>query len=144
VIAVAAAKLAAANVDGLVYDELSPEGNVFVEHMPSTPDIAVMVKSTGGLPQLTKHPTDLPTVQFLVRGAAHNPRPPWLMALAIYDLFACLDLATLDEGGDDEVYVISCTPQQSAPIGIGLDENRRPEYSLNFSLRTYAPTAQRT
>lgn len=143
-ISTAFARYAAVNVDGLTLDEQGPEGNVFIEHMPSTPDLAVMVKTSGAVAQLTKTPSDLPLVQFLVRGEPNNFVTGWDLAYEIKSLFDCLDLATLDEGGEHELFVVSCTPVQSIPISIGLDENRRPEWSLNFQARVHAPTLHRS
>jgi hypothetical protein len=119
-------------------------GDCFVGYMPDTPDAAVMIKITGGQPQLSKEPDSLPTVQVLVRGPAHGLRAAQERADAIFSALACLDGVTLDEGGPDETRVIGTTPLQSAPIDIGVDSAQRPERSLNFVAHVHLPTANRT
>lgn len=139
----ALAKHLDATIPELTFDESGASGNVFIDTMPSGPDVAVMVHGTGGWPQMSKEPDDLPTVQMLVRGPQHDPRPPKRLAKAIYDRLACLDGVTLDPGGPDEVHVVGCTPIQSAPVPLGQDENRRHEVSLNFVLHVHHPTPHR-
>lgn len=137
----------AKHLDGLgivTFDPTGRAGDCFVATMPAGPDEAVAVMPQPGLPQLTRSPHDLPGVQFLVRGPAHDPRPPYARARAIYEALTCLDLVTLDEGGVDEVYLVSLTAAQSEPVPIGQDDNHRHEWSVNFLARTYAPTAHRT
>lgn len=143
-LAIAVARYLAAEIDFLVYDEDGTDGNLFVAWMPSTPDIAVALMPQPGTPQLSKLPTDTPGLQALIRGEAQDPRPSYEMARTIYDALTCLDLVTLDEGGDDETRVIGCTALQSDPVGIGQDSNQRHEWSLNFSFRTHAPTTHRS
>ena len=67
----------------------------------------------------------------------------YALARSIYDALHCLDGVTLDGGGPDEVHVIGCTAQQSDPIPLGPDALERPEWSLNFQLRTHSPTPHR-
>jgi hypothetical protein len=142
-LATAIAKRLAVVVDDLVYSEDEPGGNLFVAHMPAAPDVAVMVMPTGGPAQLTKAATDTPTVQLMARGAPTDARTPYALLRQAYDALTCLDLVTLDEGGPDEVHVITCTAMQSDPVPIGRDENDRPEFSQNYQFRTHAPTAHR-
>lgn len=123
------------------YDEAG--GNTFINEMPSTPDDAISVSDSGGFAQPSKAPTDLPTVQIRVRGG-RDPRPSRVLAEAISGELACLDHVTLDDGGDDEVFVVGCTPLQSAPSPLGLDENQRHEWTQNFAFRVHAPTVHRT
>lgn len=127
----------------VTFDETGATGDCFVATMPSTPDVAVMVTPTGGLPQLSRQPTDLPTVQFLVRGPRHDPRPPLARARRIIGALTCLDLVWLDQGGTAETFVNSCTAMQSDPISLGQDDNQRHEWAVNFALRTHSPTAHR-
>lgn len=118
-------------------------GDCFIDHMPSAPDAAVSVTLYGGIAQPTRTPYDLPTVQIRTRGAKHDPRTPLEAIEAIYNALACLDGVTLDDGGDDEVYVVGCTPAQSASTYLGRDEVDRHERTLNFDFRVHAPTTHR-
>lgn len=139
----AIAKHLATVVDGLTFDADDGGGSLFVNWMPSEPDVCVAVMPSGGLAQPTKAPTDLPTVQVLVRGDAADPDQGYPMARSIYAALTCLDGTVLDENGDDEVLVIGCTAVQSDPIPLGRDDNDRPEWSLNFQARTREPTTFR-
>lgn len=141
-IAVAIAKHIDANVSGITRSNTAG-GNLFLGRMPDKPDEAVAVMPQPGLPQLDRSPTDLPTVQVLVRGAKRTPMSGYERARAIYDALNCLDGVLLDEGGDDEVFVIGCTAVQSDPIPLGPDATERPEWSLNFQLITHQPTTHR-
>jgi hypothetical protein len=139
----ALAKHLDAEVASLTYDATGATGNVFIGLMPSTPDVAVGIMPTGGLPQLTKAPTDLPTVQVRVRSTQDDPRTGLELALSILDVLNCLDATTLDPAGADEIFIIGCTAQQSAPVSMGQDSNRRNEWSLNFQTRVHAPSTHR-
>lgn len=143
-LAFAVAKYLPTVVDTLTFDETGPSGNLFVTWMPSTPDLCVGIMGQPGQPQLSKLPVDLPGLQVLVRGVRYDTRTPFDLARSIYSALNCLDNVTLDQGGDDEVRVIGCTALQSDPTSIGRDDNGRPEWSLNFAFRTYAPTAHRS
>lgn len=142
-IAAAVAKHLAATVDGLTYTPTATTGNVFLAHMPSTPDIAVMVMPTGGVREDGLDPHATPTVQVVVRGAMHGHRASHDMATTILGELAGLDLATLDEDGDDEVFVVGATATQSAPLPMGADSNDRPEWSLNIELQVHSPSTHR-
>lgn len=133
----------AASLGLVTFDETGAEGDCFIATMPSTPDQAVAFMPAPPSPQLTKAPTDLRSVQILVRGPQYDPRPGSTTAQALYDAFACLDAVTLDPGGDAETFVIGCTPVQSGPVWLGKDANNRHEWSLNLDLRVQAPTAHR-
>jgi hypothetical protein len=118
-------------------------GDCFLTPFPSTPDAAVRVHSTGGYPQLSTLPEDLPTIQIVTRGPRFDPRASYERARAIYSALTCLDGVTLDEGGPDEVHVITCTAATTDPIPLGEDDNQRPRWSLNFDFRTHHPTTHR-
>lgn len=129
--------------DHLVYAEDQPGGNMFLARMPSTPDIAVGLFPSGGFHQPTLDASDLPTLQVRVRGPEQKARPPYELARRIYDVSTCLDLVTLDDGGPDEVRVISCTALQSDPVPLGQDVNERFEFVLNLAFDVHAPTLHR-
>ncbi len=124
-------------------NEATVGGNVFVGHMPDSPDLALMLMPTGGASQLTRRPTDLPTLQTLARGPKHDPLPAIGLWQQVYDALTCLDGVLLDPGGPDEVWVVGCTAIQSGPIPMGQDEANRHEFSGNYQFRTRAPTAHR-
>lgn len=125
------------------YRDQTAGGDCFLAHMPSSPDVAVMVMPYGGLEQRTRSSVDLPIVQLIIRGERNDPLGGLERARAAYAALACLDGQTLDDGGDDEVHVIGCTPAQSGPIPLGMDENQRHEWSLNFDFRISNPTTHR-
>lgn len=139
----ALAKRLDAQVAGLVYDPAGVSGNVFIATMPSDPDQAVMVMPTGGTGNGTRQAVDERTVQILVRGPRFDPRPGLVTARAIYSALDCLDLTTIDDGGADQVFIHSITALQSDPIPLGVDENDRHEWSLNFAVRIPVPTTHR-
>lgn len=142
-IAVAVAKHIDANVTGVTRSTTAGAGNLFLGRMPDQPDEAVAVMPQPGRPQYDRSPTDLPNVQVIVRGAKRTPMSGYERARAIYDALNCLDGVTLDPGGDDEVFLIGCTAQQSDPIPLGPDALERPEWSINFALTTHQPTTHR-
>lgn len=140
---VALARHLAAHIVGLTFAEDGPGGNVFVEHMPSTPDRAVALFTYGGVEQPTLAPVDIPLVQVRVRSIRHDPRPGWERAREIYDVLAGLDNVWLDPAGDARTLVHSVTPLQSTPVGLGQDQQGRHEWALNFRLRVHNPTRHR-
>lgn len=132
-----------ANVDGLTFDEEFATGNVFAWHLPSTPDLAVMVTVYGSLPQATLAPTSMPTVQVMVRCPENDPVSGLELAADIHQLWAGMDLTTIDPAGPDETLVITCTALQDEAIPIGQDANRRHQFTQNYQLRTHHPTTHR-
>lgn len=142
-IAAAIAKHLAATVTGLSYTPTTTGGNVFLAHMPSTPDVAVAVMPTGGGREASRLPHDSPTVQVIVRGTIRAYRASHELAVTILGELACLDNVTLDDGGPDEVWLVGATPAQSAPVPMGADSNDRPEWSLNLELQVHHPSTHR-
>lgn len=139
----ALAKYITAQITELTFDETGTTGNVFIATMPSSPDLAVAVMPTGGLVQPDFTPERIPTPQLLVRSVRHDPRPGLTLATRLLEALDGLDLVTLDPGGVDETRLIGCTATQSAPTSLGLDDNRRHEWSLNFTCRTWEPSTLR-
>jgi hypothetical protein len=128
---------------GLVsYDEVGTGGNCFLNHLPAQPNVAVMVKQTGGnpVPAGGSLGYDEPTVQLLVRGT-RDPRSGAALADALYSEMQGLR-GTIDPTGEN-VYVARCLAAQSAPVHIGVDENERHLYSLNFALHVRNITQHR-
>lgn len=142
-IAAAIAKHLDAHVTGCDYRPSTSGGNVTLDWMPESPDLAVAVMTQPGLPQKSKLAYDLPGIQVIVRGKPRDPRSSHDLAAAIHSELTCLDAVTLDDAGPDEVYVVGCTPLQSSPVPMGRDINERLELSLNFSLHTRSLTTHR-
>jgi hypothetical protein len=129
---------------GLVtFDAEGVTGDTFVDSMPSSPDEAVSISATGGQPTNSHDGYDMPVIQVRVRGAKHDPRPPYLRARAIYEGLVGLHAVTLDEGGPDEVRVIRTIALQSDPAPIGVDDNDRHEFVTNFAFTVRALTEHR-
>lgn len=146
-IEIAVMRYLAANVDGLHFSIEGDDGtNVFLDHMPSSPDLAVMVTTNGGAPSTasTLQPNDEPYVQALCRGLPKDPRSCGDLAQAVYDQLVGLTSTVLDPGGRDEVHVVKATPQQTHPVRLpGTDANDRHERSVNVALFVERPTVHR-
>ena len=127
------------------YDASGAAGDCFLEHLPDSPDEAVMVLSTGGNPlgSAATWGWDEPTAQIMVRGAADDPVTPGRRAQAIYDALQGLRYVTLDEGGEDDIRLCVCSSLQTAPFNLGRDEKGRYRFSLNFALHVRRPTDHR-
>jgi len=127
------------------YDAELPGGDIFLEHLPDSPDEAIMILSTGGNPlgPAATYGWDEPTVQIMVRGAPDDVETPVTRAQAIYDAMQGLRYLTLDEGGTDEVRLCVCSSSQTAPVNLGRDERNRYRFTLNFALHVRNKTANR-
>ncbi len=118
-------------------------GDVFLEHMPATPDEAVMLLSTGGYPTSALIGHDEPTLQVMVRGAAGDPGTPLRRAEDIYGEIQGLRHVTLDAGGTDHVRLIRAASLQTGPVNIGQDDKGRYRFTFNYELRVRSLTAHR-
>lgn len=141
-IAHAIARYLAAEITGLTYGT-GANVNVFVDWMPDKTDTAIAVMGQPGVANLTRLPHSEPGVQIIVRGAKGTDRATHDRAAAIHDTLTCLRPGVIASGTVDAVHVVGITPDQDEPISIGRDELDRPEYSINFSLRTHNPTSHR-
>ncbi len=128
-----------------VYAPNDAAGNCFLEHMPASPDAALMILSTGGnpTPAASTWGYDEPTLQLLVRGAPNDPATPQAWARELYSATQGLRYVTLDAGGPDEVFLVLCSSPQTAPVNIGSDEKGRYRYSLNLALHVRAASEHR-
>lgn len=133
---------AAAHVDGLIFDPTGTTGTLFIATMPSTPDLAVMLNPVGGLQQPDLTAERIPTPQFIVRSTPQDPRPGFALASRLLEVFDGLGAGTLDPDGV-ALPIVGCTALQSAPVAMGMDDNRRHEWSLNFTLRIWQPSELR-
>jgi hypothetical protein len=116
----------------VTFDASGVSGNCFLETLPHKPDLAVMVKSTGGPAPSASNPHNRPTLQFLVRGSS-DPRPAQALAQAIWTALHHLTETELTPGG---TYVGHAWAMQSEPVSLGTDEQGRHEYSVNIAFAT--------
>lgn len=143
-LATAVAKLLDAQVVGLTFAATGQVGgNVFVGWMPDAPDRCVAVMPGAPLPQLSKLPTDQPTIQLIVRDAVGKYRAAHDLAEACRSAIDCLPAQVLADGTPDEVQIIGATADQSGPIDMGRDQKDRPEFSVNTTWRVHQPTTHR-
>lgn len=94
-------------------------------------DDAAYVRLTGGFKPSEWTPLKRPSFQVIVRGAEINGPSVETKANAIYAYF---------HNRDDFVIgttrIVHCSADQSIPLYIGRDENKRPMYSVNFTITT--------
>lgn len=117
----------------VTYDASGVTGNVFMDTLPPTPDLAVGVYTSGGRRPAVRNAVDYPNVQLIVRGT-RDPRGAHELARDIFDAFMPargFDRTELVAGG---AVVLSARAVQSEPVHIGVDENGRHRYSVNIEL----------
>ncbi len=120
------------NVAGITYDETGTTGNIFDNVMPSSPDKAVMVENTGGMPQdMRRTAYNDPSIRILVRGT-QDPRVAKGLARDITGAIGTFGGDSFIIGG---IPVVKCQAIQSNPVSIGQDDNNRHRFSINFELR---------
>lgn len=122
------------NLGVLTLDEVGTGGDTFLGAMPSSPDLAVMLKPTGGMGLTNEDGYDEPTLQVMTRGEPHDRPTPYDRITAIYNQLVGLRAIWLDPGGDAETYVVRVLAMQSAPADLGRDENERWRWSHNYQL----------
>lgn len=130
----------AAQVPSLTFNPTTVGGNVFVGHLPSSPDTAVYVHGTGGPESSTKSGYDMRTFQVVVRATA-DPTVGEDLAEEVYAALHGLKNTHLTPGG---TLVVLCAGLQSGPVSLGEDENGRHQYSLNFRAEVRNPTSNRS
>lgn len=124
-------------------DEGGVTGDTFLGNMPSEPDLAIMLKPTGGMALANELEYDEPTLQVMVRAAQYDRSTARQRLSDIYGELVGLRAVTLDPGGSEEVYVVRVLALQSAPADLGLDDNERPQFSQNFAFHVRNPTQHR-
>jgi len=117
-----------------ILDETGVTGDIFIATMPDKPDESIAIYPSGGSGADGSRQSRLgqPTIQILVRGD-RDPRTSEDRAQLIYDLLEGFHAASFVAGG---YHIVDCRGMQSSPVHIGIDENLRHRYSLNFSLKT--------
>lgn len=125
-------------IEGLAYSEAG-EGNVFVDHMPTTPDRAVGVYVSPGPESDSKLPFDQVAFQVVVR--CESGGSAWALATcgAIYSALHGLRNTTLPGG----VLALWILATQSSPFRLGSDSNGRASYSTNYRAEISNPTLER-
>ncbi len=99
-----------------------------IGHLPKSPDEVIAVSDTGGLSPNPKWLLDYPVVQVLVRGKLNGYQSARTRALRIKD--ELLGITSLDVNGNR---LVSVTMNGDIAF-IGVDQNERPMFSLNFRL----------
>ena len=131
------------------FDEVGMAGDVFVARggrLPKNPGNLVSITPTGGIPQEAGGtlPWDEPTCQLLVRAACHHELDGLRRAQALYDALHGLHGLTMDEGGEDEVYVVRVLALQSGPLAVGADAEGRSLWSINVAALVRNSTVNRS
>ena len=127
----------------LTFTENGAGGNVFTHTLPSAPDVAIAVTVEPGAPELTKAPTDRPTVRVTARGPIDDAVAAEALMVWVIGELNCLDGVWLDPDGDDRQFLIGSTAVQSTPATFGADGSRRHRFFANFDMRVHAPTTHR-
>ncbi|MEV6105699.1 minor capsid protein [Streptomyces sp. NPDC051940] len=120
------------------YNPAAAGGDCFLEAMPSTPGLAVVLTGYGGPESDSANPYDEPRVQIRVRGAA-DPRVSRSRAEAIRSELHGLGPLILPDG----THLILAIAMQAAPASMGRDEAGRFEHVVNYRCTVRQPTAHR-
>jgi len=111
----------------LKFDALGTTGDTFINRLPASPDNIYGIYSRVGEPMEAGLGYRKPHIQIIVRDT--DQTDAYLRADKIYESLHGESL--IDMG---EYHVISIMGLQSEPAYIGIDENNRHEYSLNFAI----------
>lgn len=125
------------NIDGLDYSTTEP-ANVFLDHMPSTPDRAVAVYADAGPEPDAKLPYDPVEWQIVVRSDADEQ---WAMQMwsAIFQKLHGLRNTVLPDG----TLLIYALARQASPFPLGDDAQGRPQYSCDYRGEIHNPSEAR-
>ncbi|MFJ6935689.1 minor capsid protein [Streptomyces sp. NPDC101132] len=110
---------------------------IVLEHMPSTPDVVVVLTEYGGPEAHGRLPYDEPRVQIRVRGTT-DPRVSRARAKAIRSELHGLSYTVLP-GGTELLSAVALQTVES----MGQDDNRRHEHVFNLQTEIYSPTKHR-
>lgn len=108
------------------FDQEGVDGNIFIGHIPSKPDIAIGLYPSEGLQDDLWNNTQYPAVQVLMRGNG-DVRTALNMAEGVYN-----ELSKLSGTHMEGIYVINCVANTYSPVSLGLDTNGRFECSYTF------------
>lgn len=119
------------------YDPLGKTGDLFIESVPSAPDVCVVLGIyDDGTMQDSRIGYDLVPVQIRVRGTT-DPRISRARANAIRSELHGLGPVTLPDGTN----LLLCVARTVA--GLGADENRRHEHVFSARMQIRSVTAHR-
>ncbi|MEW1638655.1 minor capsid protein [Streptomyces sp. NPDC093801] len=119
------------------YDPAGRGGDLFIESLPSTPDVCVVLGVyDDGAEQDSRIGYDTVAVQIRVRGTT-DPRISRARALAIRAELHGLGPVVLPDGTD---LLLAVARNVS---GLGTDENRRHEHVVNLRVQVRSVTAHR-
>ncbi|MGS2641680.1 minor capsid protein [Streptosporangium sp. G12] len=102
-------------------------GSIFRTKMPTSPDSCLVVARYGGPESSLADDYDEPSIQWRIRGPAADVSVAEELAERVYDRVH--GLGTLDLPGGTWLQLM--VGIQSGPIFIGLDQNNRPEFTVN-------------
>jgi hypothetical protein len=113
---------------------LTPGDDLHISEMPSTPDACISVHDSGGPPPSALFTLERPTVQVRVRAEKGHYEAGHATAAAIRDLLNGMHGFTLNGSRYISIFATSDV------IPLGNDQNRRPEFTVNFQIqRTSSP-----
>jgi hypothetical protein len=107
----------------------SADWMIRVGYLQEAPDRSICIYFAGGAPPETAIPVGYPKVQVRVRGQANDFNAVQEKEAAIF-AFLHAGNAQIQFGGD----YVYCYAQQSAPMSLGQDENRRSNLARNYKL----------
>lgn len=102
--------------------------SIHIGREPTTPNKAITIARTGGLPSNPAYLLDFPNVQVRVRGSASGYQEAEQKIRDIKDTL--LGLPSQDLNGDRWVSITQLTDI----VHIGFDESNRPLFTVNFAL----------
>lgn len=125
------------SITGLTYSETGVS-NIFIDHIPDSPDQAVAVYSNAGPESDSKLPYDEIHFQIIVRS---NSDEQWALDKwkAIYSRLHGARNIELPDG----TLLIYALAMQSSPFPLGDDVNGRPQYSGDYRAEILNPTEAR-
>ena len=134
-----AAYLQTRSISGFNYQPTLTTGNVFIDHLPDQPDLAVALFNYPGPAPDIRDGYDSPNVQLRVRGGL-DPRNAQALLGAIYSELHDLHMVMLP----GSVWLVYCRALQSGVMPLGPDRTgKRLEFTQNFSTHYRRPTAHR-
>jgi len=112
-----------------LFDESGTLGDIYILNMPSTPNNVITLYARGGVAGDGKLGYDPLSIQIMVRGS--ELKVTFKRAQTIYNLLHGFGSDKFTANGR---YVISSIADQAGATYIGKDDNKRFEFSLNFTM----------
>ena len=108
------------------FDPEGVNGNIFIGHMPKSPDKAIAIYPVEGLGDDLWNNTIRPSIQILTRGG-QDIRTALKMAEGVYN-----ELQGINAKNLGTFYVIGCASNTYSPVNLGADTQGRFECSHTF------------